>query len=273
MPSIKETHFFSDDATYQNGFDEYSHWFCCDSTSIVGEIDPEYLFFPRAAERIAQHAPDARFVIILRNPYDRAYSHYLMTHRRGYEPLAFNDALEAERERLECGGVFEFAHYSYLARSCYATQILRFKDYFPDASVLYVNFDEMVAEERRKDVFLKICRFIGLDDNEVNDAVLSLRFNEAGIPRFSFIRNLLYKESMVKTMLGSVIQSKRVKTMIALWLDTFNTVKAKQKSTYRMADFSPAMRQMLDEQIIEAQRLTGLTLSQWLSGQSIGYGE
>lgn len=99
------------------------------------ESSPSYLFHPLAAERASGTLPNARYVAVLRNPVDRAYSHYRMERRRGYEGLSFEGALEAEGRRTE--GEFErlrtgqiayshaFKHFSYVARGRYADQLRR----------------------------------------------------------------------------------------------------------------------------------------------------
>src|ERR1051325_6146140 len=61
-----------------------------------GESSPLYLYYPRSAERLRHHIPDAKLIAILRHPADRAYSQYLMKVRDGHERLDFAAALDAE---------------------------------------------------------------------------------------------------------------------------------------------------------------------------------
>ncbi|MCV5961443.1 sulfotransferase, partial [Escherichia coli] len=64
----------------------------------VGEASHESLYRPRAVENIRRHIPGARFIAVLRDPADRAYSHFMHLVRNGTEPLAdFEAALAAER--------------------------------------------------------------------------------------------------------------------------------------------------------------------------------
>ena len=270
LPEIKETHFFSDDASYNEGVEAYRRWFKCSSDSLVGEVDPEYLFFPQALPRIAEQTSSARFIVILRNPYDRAFSHYLMTQRRGYEPLDFAMALLAEEDRLASDEEGAFAHHSYLARSDYGDQLSRFREYFPEAQCLYINFDEMVAETTRDEVFAKVCRFIGLDSSRIDESVLCSRSNEAGVPRFSFVRDFLYADSALRRVLGRLIPSQRIKLRIALLMDKLNTGKTQNKSRYCMSDFTLDMQARINHQLHIAQNLTGLNLSAWLSDVASG---
>ena len=64
------------------------------------EASPYYLFHPSVPARVAATLPQARFVALLRDPVERAYSHYLHTRAYGVEPLGFAEALAAEPGRL-----------------------------------------------------------------------------------------------------------------------------------------------------------------------------
>ena len=69
--------------------------------TLVGEASPSYLFHPLAPERVLSLVPDVALVVLLREPADRAYSHYQHEVALGREPLSFEDALAAEDERLQ----------------------------------------------------------------------------------------------------------------------------------------------------------------------------
>ena len=143
-PSTKEVHFF--DQTYGRGLDWYKAHFrrvdAADRLSrrtgascLTFEATPYYIFHPAIAERIAQCLPKAKIIIMLRDPVDRAYSHYQHEKSRGYEPLSFEEALENEPHRLQ--GEEErlredesyvsrsYMRYSYIARGLYAEQLAR----------------------------------------------------------------------------------------------------------------------------------------------------
>lgn len=67
---------------------------------VAGEASPYYLFHPAAAERAFATVPDARVIVLLRDPVLRTYSHWKERRRSNAEPLEFLDALEAEPDRL-----------------------------------------------------------------------------------------------------------------------------------------------------------------------------
>lgn len=65
----------------------------------VGEAAPLYMFHPLVAERVAKLMPNVKLIVLLRDPVERAYSHWKERRTEGTEPLSFAEALEAEEER------------------------------------------------------------------------------------------------------------------------------------------------------------------------------
>lgn len=113
---------------------------------VTGEGSPYYMFYPHAARRAKQLMPHTKLIVLLRNPLERAYSHYHHQVRLGLEELSFEEAIEREAERLV--GEFEkiilddeyysfnYQNYSYLARGMYADQLDRWFKQFPRSQFL-----------------------------------------------------------------------------------------------------------------------------------------
>jgi Sulfotransferase domain len=123
---------------------------------VAGEASPSYLFHPLAAERAAALLPGARVIALLRDPVDRALSHYNHEVALGREPLSFEQALDAEESRL-AGELermaadpryFSFAwwNHTYLARGRYAEQLERWLGAFPPEQVLVLTTEELDAD-------------------------------------------------------------------------------------------------------------------------------
>ena len=86
LPKLKETHFFSIQEIFERGIDWYLQQFPrCKYDSIVGEICPEYMYCKQAPYRIREWNPNPKIIFIFRHPIERAFSHYLMSVRGGYE--------------------------------------------------------------------------------------------------------------------------------------------------------------------------------------------
>lgn len=200
LPLAKETHFFSHDDRYSQSLDWYLGQYPAPSPGCIrGEVDPEYLFFPHAAERMAALGLRPRFVVIVRDPLVRAYSQYRMSVLRGIEDLPFPDALLAEDRRLAQASALSVNHHSYLARGRYVEQIRRVCNRFPDSPLLVVGFDELFSLESRAATFERICQFIGLehplplpDDNRVQ--------NPARSARWRLLNGLIWDKSRLTTL-------------------------------------------------------------------------
>ena len=106
-PSIKlsfrkELYFFNNSTIYRQGVDYYKAFFPWGKGFYI-DASANYFESPQAVNRIYQHLPSAKIILLLRNPIHRAYSHYQMAKRGGWEKYTFKDALAAEEERIAWG--------------------------------------------------------------------------------------------------------------------------------------------------------------------------
>ena len=145
--------------------------------SVVGEASPSYLFHPEAAERVAMLLPDVRVIALLRDPIDRAYSHYQHEVALGREALTFEEALEREDERLrgEVERMLEdpryFSHawwnYTYRSRGLYAEQLERWFAAVPRDRVLVLESSEL--GDRPAETYSRVLEFLGAPPHELDD--------------------------------------------------------------------------------------------------------
>ena len=100
VPAIKkEVHFF--DYNFGKGLDWYrSHFPRWTPMGVTGEATPYYMFHPNAAKRVYQVIPQTKLIMLLRNPIDRAYSHYHHEVRLGVESATFQEAIRLEPARI-----------------------------------------------------------------------------------------------------------------------------------------------------------------------------
>jgi hypothetical protein len=134
------------------------------------EATPEYMFHPLAPARIAATLPRMKAIMVLRNPIDRAYSHYNMQVVRGIEPLEFDEALAVEDERINpplerihrdtSYDGLKYMQYAYARRGVYIDQILAWRQAFPDGPLLVLDYAELsrdpAALYRRVLAFLEL---------------------------------------------------------------------------------------------------------------------
>jgi hypothetical protein len=142
---------------------------------IVGEASPYYLFHPLAAERAHAVAPDAKLIVLLRDPAQRTYSHWKERRRSGAEELEFEAALAAEPERLAGeeeriradDGYYSYAHeqQSYVAQSRYARALRRWADLYGMENIIVVASEEYYADQ--PGTVARISEFLGVDGGAV----------------------------------------------------------------------------------------------------------
>ena len=188
----KELHFF--DENYWRGIEWYRRFFPLESRQramrrlgrdlVPGEGTPYYMFHPAVPERVAATLPDVRLLALLRNPVERAYSHYQHMVKSGREKLSFEQAVEAEEQRL--AGVEELLlqdqpvwskqgnrkhqhhrHRAYVGRGLYADQLERWFAHFPREQLLVLRSEDFLA--RPDEVYAEVFDFLGLRPWDVRD--------------------------------------------------------------------------------------------------------
>lgn len=138
---------------------------------ITGEASPSYFFHPYAAKRIKETLPDVKLILVLRDPIERAYSHYNHIKRLNREPLSFEEALAKELERItpdieklakdEFYKADQRRDYSYLTRGYYAKQLKEWFKHFPKEQLLIVQSEEFYRETPK--VYNEIVEYLGLN--------------------------------------------------------------------------------------------------------------
>lgn len=147
--------------------------------ALTGEATPSYLAHPVVPERMAKMIPRAKLLFLLRDPVDRAFSHYRMSVRRGFEALSFEEALDAEPERMEGeserlrGDPDYFSHalknHSYAFRGDYASQLERFLVHFPREQLLVLSSEALFEDPDT--TWREVLRFLDLPEAPLVDRV------------------------------------------------------------------------------------------------------
>lgn len=141
-----------------------------DGPNHVGEGCPYYMFHPESAHRIDTTLPGVKIIAILRDPIERAHSHWAHETARGFENLSFEDALAAEPERLvgqeellvePSGYSFHHQHHSYVARGQYANQVQRLWDVFGADRVLVLSSAQLFGDPAN--AYAATLGFLGLE--------------------------------------------------------------------------------------------------------------
>lgn len=145
------------------------HFETATESQLLGEATPIYLYWPEVIAALHQYNPALKLVVILRDPAERAISHYIMELGRGNEtrPLWQALLLETSRLRRDPGRVPNSARrcHSYRTRGNYAGQLHNLRRYFPDRQILIIDNTELI--ERHHQTLARVCAFLGLPDTNL----------------------------------------------------------------------------------------------------------
>jgi hypothetical protein len=186
----KEIHFFTIPELYFKGHNWYRGHFPTilargkSRQRLIGEASPSYLFFPLVPERVHQVMPQAKLIVLLRDPVARAFSNYHHQVRYGLETLSFEEAIEQEQERLGNDlqktienpqfHSLDLAHFSYLLRGEYVTQLKRWRSLFPAAQMLILKSEDFYDEPQQ--TVAQVASFLNLPACQPNPAIFK-RYN------------------------------------------------------------------------------------------------
>lgn len=179
MAKKKEVHFFDNERFFRGEpkFQNYHSFFDFNFKSygvVVGESTPIYMYWQRAPERIFQYNQNVKWIILLRNPVERAFSHWNMQRNRGIDRLDFLAAIENEKKRGKKSLPYQQRLFSYVDRGFYSRQLRRIFDFFPKNQVLVQKSEDL--RERPNQVLRNIGRFLGIDEpKEIKPKIIHSR--------------------------------------------------------------------------------------------------
>lgn len=170
----KEVDFFS--YYFDRGYQWYEGHFQPKGADAVGfESSPSYFHDPRAPERLAAYRPDARVILLLRDPVERAYSNHLHEVVKGHiPPRPFAEGLANNP--------------AYVEQGLYATHVARWLDWFPRERMLILVAEEIVGD--LEGAARRTYDFFGVDP-EHRSGVLGEKRNDSDTARFPLLRNTL----------------------------------------------------------------------------------
>lgn len=217
-PTTKEPHYFGQykpKGCHIKSYPEYIDLFKNSGDSkAIGEGSTGYLYSPDAPQTIKRTFPTSKIIIVLRNPVDRAYSLYWHHVRDRTEHLSFEDALRAEKERIDAGWPFGFHH---INSGLYSEQVKRYQEKFDKNSIKVILFDDF------KNHPLKIIRecFLSLEVNPNFTPKQLAAQNKSGPPRSNALAKLLTNKTRLKSLIFRLFP-KRLKLRLKLKIRDLN---------------------------------------------------
>ncbi len=215
----------------------------------IGEACPSYLYSEKAVERIYHHIPNAKLIVILRNPVDRAYANFLHLIRDNREPEKdFAKALEAECDRIANNWEW-FWHYIQLG--FYHRQLERYYQRFNSDQIRVYLYEDL-----RDDALKLIKNIFTFLEVEINfEPDMTIRPNKSGMPKNELLHRFLTKPNPLKSLVKPLLPA------------SFRQKIQHQNLTTPV--ISPEVREKLiniyRSDILACQELINRDLSSWLS--------
>tara|TARA_B110000459_G_scaffold31112_1_gene31869 strand:- start:1872 stop:2732 length:861 start_codon:yes stop_codon:yes gene_type:complete len=198
MSSVKEPNYFSNEELESQDLyyasknitdekDYHSLFQTNGEKKKLGEASVSYLFYPKVSKRIFTYNKDAKIIIILRNPVDRAYSHYKMDFRLGFVKRDFEDLVLNNNQE---GSLF---YQQYIDLGLYHLQVKSYIDEFGSTNVCVMFYEDLKKD--RATFVNNIFSFLNLkSDSNIN---FNLKYNKSKLPSNNFMR-YLYSISLVR---------------------------------------------------------------------------
>jgi hypothetical protein len=168
MARKKEVHFFDNEDFFRKNRPDYARYHAafdpCAPHKIVGEATPSYMYWRDAPRRIWEYNAQMKMIVLLRNPIERAYSHWNMQRQKQLEPLSFWDALHREQERCRSSLPYQNRRYSYVDRGFYLEQLRRLWEFFQKDQILILKNEDLRHDPR--ETMRKVCAFLGVSVSE-----------------------------------------------------------------------------------------------------------
>ncbi len=274
LPQRKETNYFSFGISGKPAFtgpldhssvneptvvslEEYRNDFDHQQDSLFGEICPSYAL-DGAAANIYRHNPDAKIIILLREPVSRAFSNYQHLSRDGREHLSFEEALAAEEDRLAEGWEW---FWGLKRNSLYFDFVKEYLDTFGETNVKILLFEDFV---KNQELYLReVMDFIGLDSNDVVFEEFSS--NKSGVVsgRWKHVHRLLLAEGFLNSTLRVIIPP-RLRKKLGLLFKRFSTVKGSVSD-----ETKSLLRQEFSADLDQLNTLTRGRVSDWLGERDV----
>ena len=217
MSSQKEPDYFSDKAIHEQGMyyaknrintlDKYDSLFVQKESVVYGEASVSYLFYENVAEDIKKYNPNAKIIIMLRNPIERAFSHYLMDYRLGLISDSFENVL-AKKSKHKNAHLF---YQQYIEVSKYSRQIQRYLDFFEKDNILFIDYEDF-KKNVSKTVF-HVYSFLNISTGFTAD--INTKHNTFTMPKNKVIR-LIYSFVFLRKILTFLFPAYLVKNIRVL---------------------------------------------------------
>ena len=254
----KEPDYFSDKAINKQGMyygksrvntsHKYESLFAQKESVVYGEASVSYLFYDNVAEAIKKYNPNAKIIIMLRNPIDRAFSHYLMDYRLGLVSDSFENII-AKKSKHKNAHLF---YQQYIEVSKYAKQIQRYLDFFEKENILLIDYEDF--KSNASETVDQACNFLNIRTEFAAD--VNAKHNTFIMPKNKVIRFIYSFVSLRKilTFLFPIYLVKNIRGFL---------FKSGEKPEL-LKETRSQLRKIFNDDIIKMEEVLGEDYSKWI---------
>ena len=229
-PSFKEPHFFDIIDNFNNGLSWYEKtYFKKADRKIIADFTPSYFFDRHAPKRIFDSlGAKVKFLVIIRNPVDRAYSHYLHSKRDFHETENFERSLDLEHDRLHYyekkSDYLSYLRHSYIHQGLYSKMLERYLHYFSLDNFLFIHFEDDFLQCRDLTI-RRILDFLEIDNSiALNTAI---RSNPASKEKSKWLKRLMNKKAWWRDIIKFILPYVKLRQIIRNRIQRMNIIEYK----------------------------------------------
>jgi len=242
---------------------------------LYGEVNPYYLYDAKVPELIHQYNPGAKFVIIIRDPIERAISHHCLKYRKGEEIFNFKDSIRNEQTINKSSEnivkrIYGLLIFPYLKLGYYEEQIKRYLKYFKGDQFYFKDFNDF--SNNTKEVVLEIAEFLNINGEDIVKAEF-IKYNAAKSSGYVYrLKTFTFTAYIIRIFLFSfcvILKYQSIEKFIltimrklSLFMYKFNKKSGKPKNIDQF--FYKYLENIFKEKNQNLRSITGLSNISWL---------
>ncbi|MEL6930371.1 MAG: sulfotransferase, partial [Cyanobacteria bacterium J06600_6] len=239
---------------------DYQNLFAAaDTEKALGEASWSSFYYPAAVERIRQYCPRMKFILLLRNPIERAFSHYSYLRQYDKEPLAdFEAAIACESQRI---AVNYWADWHYLQLGFYSRAIIRYQQVFAKSQFKIVLYEDFIQDTPQ--VLAEIFEFLGVA-RDYQSTAFTQAYNSTQLPKSQMIHRLFQTSRQVR--LKQMVKTLVPATMYQSLKQNRDRLEAKTRYSPQLSlQVREKLSRIYSSEIATLEQLLELDLSGWLA--------
>lgn len=250
MPRIKGTDFFNREGSSETitSIEKYQAFYQeMTNEKIAGEVSSVYLYSKGACDAIKKYLPEAKLIAVLRNPVERAFSH-------------FNQLPETKKRDRKFSEIFD--EKKVLRNGFYSTPLNMYFDSFGRDRIKILLFDSLRND--KKYFFYSIFQWVGVNPNFMPDTSIVTR--QGGEIKNQAVKNIFNGNNILHSTAGFLLRPFTTP-------DQRRDLYKKTKNMFMQKNELPEQlrKQLIDfyrEDILQLQDILDMDLSHWLKAKS-----